>query len=159
RSVKQARRAALEGLVESLNRIADHAAGRQVDIWLENLCNYTKNHPFYYVFTNREEYDFVLDRVQCIKCIFDVSHAHVNGGDPVGSFIEFKDRIVALAFSDNLSNVDSHMPLGNGNVDFHGLISKILQIGWRGVVSFETRGSDLSHSVNYLNEVVADIHR
>lgn len=156
RSVRHAKGIALDGLVESLLRITEYAQQRGVAVWLENLCNYTNCHPFYYIFTRDEEFEYVLDRVHGIDFILDVSHAYVNGGDPVKTFEAFRKRIVAMAFSDNNSTADSHLPLGRGTLNYPGLVDQIMAANWQGTISFETRGSELDHSIDHLTQLVGD---
>jgi L-ribulose-5-phosphate 3-epimerase len=155
RKIKEVRHIALDGLVENLNRLTEYAKDQGVEIWLENLCDYTKFHPFYYVYTKFEEFDYVLSRAPAVSFILDVSHAHVNNGDPVGVFDAFHKRIVAMAWSDNMGVFDSHMPLGNGNVDYPRLIKSIIERNWAGVLSFETRGSELTDSLAYIGQLAA----
>lgn len=157
RNVKEARHIALDGMVENVNRLAEYANDRGVKIWLENLCDYNKFHPFYYIYTKFDEFDYVLSRVPAVSFILDASHAHVNSGDPVRVFDAFYDRIVAMAWSDNMGVLDSHMPLGRGNVDYPRLIKSIIEHNWSGVLSFETRGSELTDSLAYISRVAAAV--
>lgn len=153
RLVVAARKIGLDGLVSNLRELTLYAAERNVPIWLENLCNYTKFHPFYYIYTTPEEYAYVLDRVPLISFFLDVSHAHVNEGKPVQVFEKFADRIAAMSFSDNEGVRDSHFPLGEGNLDYPGLVESIIRHDWKGIIGFETRGANLNASVSYLNRV------
>lgn len=157
RLVVAARKIGLDGLVEGLRELTAYAAERNVPVWLENLCNYTKFHPFYYIYTTPEEYAYVLDQVPLVSFFLDVSHAHVNDGKPVEVFEKFSNRIVAMSFSDNEGVRDSHFGLGEGNLDYHGLVRSIIKHNWAGIIGFETRGSDLNTSVSYLNSVVQQV--
>ncbi|MEJ5061276.1 MULTISPECIES: sugar phosphate isomerase/epimerase family protein [unclassified Pseudomonas] len=153
RLVIEARRSGLNSLIDNLGELVDYARGRNVEIWLENLSNYTKFHPFYYICVNEEEYAEVLGNVPGLKFFFDVSHAHVNEGDPVKVFERLHQHVVGMSFSDNKGERDSHFPLGRGSLDYPGLVKSILKHEWRGLVGFETRGSTLSESIAYLNGV------
>ncbi|MFY0728577.1 sugar phosphate isomerase/epimerase family protein [Pseudomonas sp. NFX15] len=155
RLVIEARRLGLNALIDNLGELVEYARERNVEIWLENLSNYTKFHPFYYICVNEEEYAEVLGSVPGLKLFFDVSHAHahVNDGDPVKVFERLHQYVVGMSFSDNKGERDSHFPLGRGSLDYPGLVKAILKHEWRGLVGFETRGSTLSDSLAYLNAI------
>ncbi|MBV6824195.1 sugar phosphate isomerase/epimerase [Pseudomonas sp. PD9R] len=153
RLVIEARRMGLTAFIDNLGELVDYARERNVEIWLENLSNYTKFHPFYYICVTEDEYAEVLGNVPGLKFFFDVSHAHVNDGDPVKVFDRLHQYVVGMSFSDNKGERDSHFPLGRGSLDYPGLVKAILKHEWRGLVGFETRGSTLSDSVAYLNSI------
>lgn len=153
RLVLDARKRGLCGLIDRLKTVAAYAAEKGVPIWLENLSNYTKFHPFYYIYTSSEEYEIVLENVPSISFFLDVSHSHVNDGNPVAVFEKFSGRIDAMSFSDNEGVRDSHLPLGRGNLDYAGLVRSMLHHKWQGIIGFETRGSELRHSLRFLNRL------
>ncbi|MND68889.1 fructoselysine 3-epimerase [compost metagenome] len=153
RLVIEARRLGLNTLIDNLGELVEYARERNVEIWLENLSNYTKFHPFYYICVAEDEYAEVLENVPGLKFFLDVSHAHVNDGDPVKVFERLHQHVVGMSFSDNKGERDSHFPLGRGTLDYPGLIKAILKHEWHGLVGFETRGSTLSDSLAYLNAV------
>ncbi|MCE6078537.1 TIM barrel protein [Agrobacterium vitis] len=152
RKVKQVLIEATDALARSLREINDYASGKGVPIWIENLCNYgRKNHPFYYVFTQDSEFEHVMENVPGISFILDVSHSHVNGGKPIEVFRKYRNRVAAMAFSDNAGEVDSHMSLGLGNLDYPALLKEIVNSNWMGLISFETRGGTLRENLEYID--------
>lgn len=153
RRVIEARRSGLSMLIKNVAELVEYARQQNVEIWLENLSNYTRFHPFYYVCVTEDEYAEVLDSVPGLKSFFDVSHAHVNDGDPVKVFERLHKSMVGMSFSDNKGERDSHFPLGKGTLDYSRLVSSIKKYKWQGLVGFETRGSVLSESMAYLNHL------
>lgn len=153
RLVIEARRMGLTMLIDNLRELVDYANQRNVEIWLENLSNYTRFHPFYYICVTEDEYAEVLDSVPGLKFFFDVSHAHVNEGNPVEVFERLHQHVVGMSFSDNKGERDSHFPLGRGTLDYPGLVEAMHKHEWRGLIGFETRGSTLSDSLAYLNNL------
>ncbi|MCY7294562.1 sugar phosphate isomerase/epimerase [Alteromonas sp. a30] len=151
RSVKEAIEQALEGYVETIQEAMSYAQSKGVELWLENLSNYQRFHPFYYVFTNIKHYRYVLDRVPGIKMIFDVCHETVGGGDPLAVFNELHDRIAAFSFSDTDGTRDSHWPLGKGKIDWNGLTKCIVEKDWHGLVAFETRNVEPKENIQFVN--------
>lgn len=150
RLVSDIRRAGLEQLIRNLQSLVAYGAERGVEIWLENLCNYTRFHPFYYICTTPEEVAAVLEQVPGLHLFFDVSHAYVNGGDPVAMFQRFHPRIVGMSLSDNNQDRDAHLPLGAGNLPFSTLLTAIRACRWRGMIGLETRGGTLGQAVQHL---------
>ncbi|KTB71756.1 sugar phosphate isomerase/epimerase family protein [Pseudomonas syringae] len=159
RLVKEAREKGLDRLIANLQELVAYGEARGVEIWLENLCNYTRFHPFYYICTTEDEVEHVLNSVPGLHMFLDVSHAYVNEGDPLSFFWKFTDRVVGMSFSDNNGDRDSHFPLGRGNLDFTGLVNAIQYTGWKGLIGFETRGGTLRGSVDFLNQLVASCVR
>lgn len=155
RLVKEAREKGLGRLIGNLRELVAYGKERGVEIWLENLCNYTRFHPFYYICTTEDEVEQVLEAVPGLHMFLDVSHAYVNGGDPLSFFWKFSNRVVGMSFSDNNGDRDSHFPLGRGNLNFPALVDAIQYTGWKGMVGFETRGGTLMGGVSHLNQLVA----
>jgi L-ribulose-5-phosphate 3-epimerase len=153
RLVTEAREKGLQQLIVNLRELVRYGAEKGVQIWLENLCNYTKFHPFYYICTTEDEIGQVLEAVPGLHLFLDVSHAYVNGGDPLSFFWKYSARTVGMSFSDNNGDRDSHFPLGRGTLDFPALVEAIAFTGWQGMVGFETRGGTLTTSVDYLNQL------
>jgi L-ribulose-5-phosphate 3-epimerase len=154
RKVKAAKSRALDGFVDTMQEAYEYADAKGVELWMENLCNYQKFHPFYYIFTNIEEYLYVIDVLDKPKVIFDVCHETVGGGDPIQVFSQIKDYVAAFSFSDTMGDRDSHSPLGKGVIDYPQLLNEIDKAGWQGVVAFETHGVDPRANLKFLNQLI-----
>lgn len=155
RLIEAAKARALDRLVESLGEVVSYARARGVDIWLENLSNYTRYRPFHYVFTKLAEFRYVLDRVPSVKFILDIGHANVGNTDPFEGFDAFHHRIVGLSLSNNEGEKDTHFPLAYGTVRYPVLLRKLAATGWRGLIVFETRGRTPDRSLGDLAEIYA----
>lgn len=150
RRVREARARGQQRLIANLTALVDYAAARGVQVWLENLCNYTHFHPFYYICTTTDEVAEVLEAVPGLHFFLDVSHAHVNNSDPLGMFHRCAPRTIGMSFSDNNGTRDSHLPLGQGTLAFGALLTAIDAQGWQGLIGFETRGAALQGSLAHL---------
>lgn len=153
RNAKLAREHALAAFSESVADLAEYAAPKGVELWLENLEYYRDRHPFYTVFSCENDYAYLFERVQRqnVKFILDVGHENVGSGNPTHVFQRFSDRIVALDLNDNEGSKDTHLPLGKGKVDFESLLHAILRTTWRGHLTFETRGGELADDLGFLS--------
>lgn len=153
RNAKLAREQALAAFTESVAELADYAAPKGVELWLENLEYYRDRHPFYTVFSCESDYAYVFERTaqQNVKFILDVGHENVGSGNPAHVFQRFSDRIVALDLNDNEGSKDVHLPLGRGKVDFESLLRVAIRTNWSGHLTFETRGGELSDDLAFLS--------
>jgi sugar phosphate isomerase/epimerase len=139
---KAMRDRAIHLFLDSVRRIAEYASDRGVPVWVENLPDYQRHHrPFQYCFSNVLEYEFILSQVSYVSFILDVGHGSIEAENPVLTFDKLHDRIVAFSFNDNDETRDLHLPLGQGAVDFPGLLAKVHETRWQGYVFFETRGN------------------
>ncbi|HEX4421816.1 MAG TPA: sugar phosphate isomerase/epimerase family protein [Kofleriaceae bacterium] len=150
RKPMQARLEAIDAFARSVQALYCHAEPLGVELWLENLENYKDRHPFHTIYSQRSEYEYVLSHVPGAKFILDVGHENVGSGDPVGVFTALADRIVALDVNDNRGDYDTHYGLGKGTVDFPRLIQAVVQRGWSGHITVETRGSSLASDLEHL---------
>ncbi|EIJ36950.1 sugar phosphate isomerase/epimerase family protein [Thiothrix nivea] len=157
KKVNLALKCALSGFIENMKEAFKYAEDLNVEIWLENLCNYRKFHPFYYIFTNTDEYETVLDKLENAKMILDVCHETVGGGDPIEVFKKFHERIISFSFSDTKGDRDSHLPLGKGAINYEGLIQEIHNRKWKGIINFETRGQNPIENIKFLNNVESNL--
>lgn len=144
------RRQAIESFTRSVGEVVSYATDAGVPVWLENLENYRDRHPFHTVFSNRDDYAYVLENVPGVNFILDVGHENISSGTPVEVFEEFADRIVAMDVNDNSGETDTHSPLGHGAIDFDGLLSAIERTGWNGYFTFETRGARVVEGLEFL---------
>lgn len=158
RLVESAKVRALDKFVESLLEIERYARSKQVELWLENLSNYTKYRPFHYIFTKLNEFKYVFDRIPSVKFILDVGHANVGNADPFEGFDEFHQRIVGLSLSNNEGEKDTHFPLAYGTVRYPELVRKMVAAGWRGLIVFETRGRTPDKSLEDLASIYAQVY-
>lgn len=141
---------------ESVRTLVSAAQDKDVDIWLENLEYYRDAHPFHTIFSTAEDYAYVLEQVPEVGFTLDIGHENVSTGQSVEVFEQFHDRIVAIDVNDNDGVVDTHWPLGKGNVDFARLLEAVRRTGWAGYLTFETRGATVSEGLAYLASLRGD---
>ncbi|WP_047249296.1 sugar phosphate isomerase/epimerase family protein [Chromobacterium subtsugae] len=160
--IVQAKKNALNNYLKSIVELAEYAAERSVDLYLENLSNYKNYRPFHYVYTNEEEYDYILGNLPDFKNVFlflDAGHANVGDGKPAEVIRKYHHLIKGISFSNNNGMQDQHFGINDGTLDYKELISAIEQTGWKGLVAFETRNQSTETSLKELvalREVVAE---
>lgn len=152
RLIKKTKKYALNQFFLSIEALLNYSEKCGVNIYIENLSNYTNYFPFHYIFTTPEEISYVLEKIPDVKIFFDVGHANI-GNDPVEFFSMFHQSIVGMSFSNNNGVRDSHLGLFNGKIKYSDLVGKILKLGWRGIIALETRGVSASQSIDDLKKV------
>lgn len=150
RFVKQAKAIALQNLYRSLLELSRYARDKGVELWLENLSNFTKQRPFHYIFSTPAEFKFIFEQVPDLKFLLNVGHANIGNDDPFAGFAAYHDRIVALSLSNNDGEKDHHFPLPYGSMSYAPLLKMIENTGWRGLLVFETHGRDPDRSLKDL---------
>lgn len=82
----------------------------------------------------------------------DVGHANVNG--QIYEFVEeFSGRLVHVHASDNDGTFDSHLGIGEGNIDWNKVAASLKNINYRGVVIVESERKT-GESIQKLAEVL-----
>ncbi len=83
----------------------------------------------------------LLERIQTsnVGICLDVGHAHAAQQAWEWFFSQCGEAIVHIHLHDNHGNVDEHLPVGQGTINYSGFLSKIRQFGYRGAVTLEYR--------------------
>ncbi|OGT53639.1 MAG: hypothetical protein A3F17_01140 [Gammaproteobacteria bacterium RIFCSPHIGHO2_12_FULL_41_15] len=153
RLVKWVKKQALDGFLESVKVLVDYAQSLGVTLWVENLSNYKNNHPFYYIFTMSEEFEYILDRVPEVKFFLDIGHANI-GNQNIKQIIQtFHKRIIGVSISNNDGVRDQHRSLLNGTVNFSDIIQLFSHCQWSGYVGVEVRDMSPANVLMQLSEL------
>lgn len=139
RLIIKAKRKALNNYLQSLITLKVYADKLNVPLYLENLSNYKYYRPFHYIFTHDEEFQYILDRID-LPFFLDIGHANIGNKNPIDTFKKFYKRIIGISLSNNDGLTDQHLGLNEGSIDYRQLIHTIINLRWKGVVAFETRG-------------------
>ena len=117
-------------LVENMNRIPATPAGKPWDLSFEPP-------EISYLGVTVEELVEIFNKVKSPSLGFslNVAHAHLlKGGFP--PFLEaLGDKLGNVQISDNNGITDEHLPVGEGTVDFAGLIGELKRMNFRGTLS------------------------
>lgn len=119
---------------EVIGALADDARERDIKLMVENLDR---------VFAGVEDLKPILDAVPDLGFHLDIGHANLNLGlgEPnrsQGLIDAFGDRLSHVHLSDNKGgNVDAHLPLGAGVIDWKGAVRMLKGAGYDGTVTLE----------------------
>jgi sugar phosphate isomerase/epimerase len=115
--------------IETLRRLLKGASKFGITLCLEN----TEESPeiFMDIFKRLPELGFCLD----------VGHANLFSNDPQKFLAVFSDRLKHIHVHSNhggdSEKDDIHLPVGEGNIDYHQIFSKLSEIGYNDTMTLE----------------------
>ncbi len=117
----------------ALNSVSEYALSKSVTLALEN------GSPE--ILKNAVSDVNVFSKDGGLGICVDVGHANLLHGTLQGPVIEildmFSERLVHLHLADNFRQKDDHLTPGDGTIDWDGVVSKLLAIGFEGSAAFE----------------------
>jgi sugar phosphate isomerase/epimerase len=118
---------------EAVEQTADHAATRGVTLAIEAIAGH--------LFHSVDDYHRLIADLPAVpfQINFDPSHLEVQGEDPRRLVDELADRIVHVHMKDGRGRYPDFAfpPLGEGTIDFTGLVEGLRQAGYAGALSVE----------------------
>ena len=102
-------------------------------------------------------YSAVMESVPDLKCHLDIAHAFIEGGmGRVKAYLtRFNDRLAHLHVHDNHGELDEHLPLGAGCIDFKKVVRWLKEIEYNRTITFEvfTSHKDAARSKEYFKKL------
>lgn len=140
----------LAGAKRTFSEVAETAESADVDIYLENVFDEVPDH---------------LLRLRAavgsrrLKFCFDAGHATLFSRLPVQKWIEaLGPALRELHIHDNRGLRDDHLPLGEGSINFRGVLLAAGAAGTRPILTVEPHREDHFHrSIVSLRTILADI--
>ena len=117
-------------LIENMNRIPQTPAGKPWELSFEHS-------EISYLGVTIEELAEVYSKVNSPMLGFslNVAHAHLLAGGFLPFLKTFGDKLGNVQISDNNGITDEHLPVGEGTVDFIGLIRQLKKMDYQGTLS------------------------
>lgn len=86
-----------------------------------------------------------------LQALFDCAHYHIRGDSPVTVFNTLKDRVVHMHAKDAAGDPENIVfpPLGQGEVDFDGLLGAMARAGYDGYIAMEYEAFAWGFSKDY----------
>lgn len=157
RKVEDAKNLAIKRFLLSIKELKEYASQKNVELWVENLSNYTKNHPFYYIFTTPGEFRYIFSEIPSLKFFMDIGHFNVGNDDVTSVIHEFGDNIIGFSMNNNDGLRDQHLSVHSGSVDYQKIIQALTVLNWSGYVGIEVRNAQpkecLEHLANIYNSL------
>jgi sugar phosphate isomerase/epimerase len=80
----------------------------------------------------------VLDQIPDIMLHLDIGHANLANKNLTEEFFrEFNEKILHIHISDNKGEMDDHLPLGCGNIDWRRMVRLMKGYGYDGTITLE----------------------
>ena len=109
---------------EAVKELLEFSAPWNVRLLMENVGSQATS-----LYTMEEFIDFCQRLPKGAGTIVDIGHAHMNGWDLRELLMGVRDNLCALHIHDNDGSGDSHLPIGEGTVDWPGLFQIIKDTG------------------------------
>ena len=134
--------------IDLLGNIIDKARERNITICIENLSE------------NWEDLDRVFKQLSHLYLTLDVGHAQLlrpktTAFDLIAAY---PYRIKHLHFHDNMGgnsvNDDLHLPVGDGNVDFQGILNTLKKAGYKGTATLELKPEEIKRCLAFVRTLL-----
>lgn len=124
---------------ETVSRCVEYAERRRVPVVIENMNRLPSDSEFQYLGVTADEFTDLFRRIRSpyLGLALDVAHCHLLPGGAAGFIRAFPDRIQAVQLSDNRGMVDEHLTIGDGTVDFPGVLKLLSGIEFLGPLIIE----------------------
>jgi sugar phosphate isomerase/epimerase len=153
---KEIKASAIETYLYSLIELKAYADNLNVNLYLENLCNDINDNTVHYVFSEVDEFQYILDRID-LPLYLDIGHANLCGENPINIIEKFHHKIIGMCFSNNNGIIDQHLDIEEGIIDYKELIKYVLKVNWRGLIAFETRNKISQQNIIKINKLYRSV--
>lgn len=131
--------------VEAIKDLADFAP--DLLICLENLVF---PHEIYRSPQELQELVRKVNRSN-VGITLDVGHAVIAGHDPLDFVRLLFDDLFHIHLHDNHGETDEHLPLGQGTIDYVGIVQTLKQLNYQGAITLEFAVEDPDQFVRYVH--------
>lgn len=121
----------------ALAELCAYGAARGVAMALENM---QPQGPFPPGYSDFSALFALLEQIGQLGVTLDVGHAHLAGLSLPALVQRLGRRLRHLHIHDNDGSADLHLPVGQGTVDWAGLVSALQEIGYRSFLELEFQG-------------------
>jgi sugar phosphate isomerase/epimerase len=148
---RQSRSIFLHNFSNAMRELSEFAKTKTVDLMLENV-------PVVAGGTGGiSSYSAVMASVPQLKCHLDIAHAYIEGGmGGIKAYLtRFREQLVHIHIHDNHGEVDEHLALGDGEIDFKKVVKWLKEIEYSRTITFEVFGSykDAARSRRYFRKL------
>jgi sugar phosphate isomerase/epimerase len=119
--------------LEAVLRLQNYAHEHGVMAMIENVPD-----PFPFIMKSIENFERFYDEVEVdVRMVLDIAHANLRG--ETEEFLRrFHDKIGHIHVSDNNGRFDEHLRLGEGSIDWGGVVADVKASGFQGWVVIES---------------------
>lgn len=139
---KWKRNKALKRFIAELKTLLQICEEKDIILAIENVVPLPHGSEHLFLGDNIEDFKFVFDQIdsEYLKFCLDTGHANIAEG--VVEYLEhFSNKLISIHYHDNLGNDDSHMEIGEGNIDWENLSKSLNNTDFIGPFISECRNS------------------
>jgi sugar phosphate isomerase/epimerase len=134
--------------IDLLGKIIDKARERNISICLENLSE------------NRRDLDRIFKQLSQLYLTLDVGHAQLlrpktTAFDLIAAY---SHKIKHLHLHDNMGgnsvDDDLHLSVGEGNVDFYGILGALKEAGYTGTATLELKPEEIERCLGFVKTLL-----
>jgi sugar phosphate isomerase/epimerase len=131
-----------------LREIIDTAREMRITICLENLSE------------NRKYLDIIFKQLSELYLTLDLGHAQLLRPKTTAFDLitAYPHRIRHLHLHDNIGgnsvDDDLHLPVGEGNVDFYGILGALKEAGYRGTATLELKPDEIKRCLAFVRKLL-----
>ncbi len=124
---------ALKRYTKSLADLLGKCNQYNVNLALENVTPLPQGSDYFLLGDNINDLEFVFSELESPNIKFCLDTGHANNAEGVSEYIDhFKDKLAVVHFHDNNGNDDSHLPVGEGNINWKEMAIKLKEINFTG---------------------------
>jgi len=130
---KESRDIFLDNFSTAMNELCRYGKSRRIGLMLENVPVGD------YGTGGLANYSHVMESVSDLNCHLDIAHAFIEGGmSRIEAYLKrFSPRLRHIHIHDNHGELDEHLPLGSGIIDFKKVVRWLKEIGYDMTITFE----------------------
>ena len=134
--------------IRSLRWLQRYAGDYGVEVLLENVPN-----PTPYLLVSLDDFRlFDAEMTPRMDYVLDIGHSNLLG-ETLGFIEEFGSRIKHVHVSDNEGDVDTHLAIGDGSIDWEESMGALKKMGFNGWIVIESY-SKIRESIEYLRRLL-----
>jgi len=130
----------IKGKIDLLSALVEEAVGKGIVLCLENLT------------CQHDSFKAVMDAIPDLRMTMDIGHGQLLSevNTSFGFLDHLFDKIAHVHVHDNRGGStvkdDLHLPLGDGIVDYPGILSRLKEKGYRSTLTMEVRPEEMAQT-------------
>lgn len=154
---KRKRDNALNRFVKNIKPLLEISEDKNIPLVVENVVPLPHGFEHFHLGDNIDDFSFIFDQIDSSSLKFCLDTGHANMADGVEEYLNhFSDKLFAVHYHDNIGNNDSHLEIGEGNVDWDCLANYLNKIDFSGPFISECRNSKPHISAQKFTEYLSN---
>ncbi len=137
---KWQREKSLKRFVQNMTEILEKCNQCNVNIALENVAPLPHGSEHLLLGDSINDLDYIFTELKSESIKFCLDTGHANTAEGVNEYLDrFVDKLAIIHYHDNNGKDDSHLPVGEGNINWKEFGEKLKEINFQGPLISECR--------------------